>query len=87
MSPLIDGKNSLEKDGFFRNERGLREMTLLLSFMSMVTGISLIILGGWGFVKQIEGFLMLIQIGGGLVGASAGLQAWEAKLESNNLRN
>lgn len=86
MSPINqEGKNYKEADSFFRNERGLKEMTLLLSFLSMSIGIALIVNGVVGYWFQIDGWTSLIQSGVGIVLASGGLQAWEAKLESNNL--
>lgn len=82
MSPIAqDNKNIRDADGFFRNERGLKDMTILLAFLSMVSGISVVIFGLVGFIYQTEGFLILVQVGGGLILSSAGLQAWEAKLE------
>jgi hypothetical protein len=86
MSPLIDGKNSLEADGFFRNERGLKDMAILLAFLGMVAGFFLLTCGLVGFFLMLEGWTLLIQSGVGIVIASGGLQAFEAKIESNNLR-
>ena len=85
MSPIIDGKNVKEADGFFRNERGLKDMTILLAFIAMVAGLSLVTCGIVGFWLLIEGWTTLIQAGVGIVLASGGLQAWEAKIESNNM--
>jgi hypothetical protein len=85
VSPIVDGKNVLEKDGFFRNERGLKDMTILLAFLTMVAGLSLVTCGMIAFWLLIEGWTTLIQAGVGIVLASGGLQAWEAKIESNNM--
>ena len=85
MSPIIDGKNIREEDGFFRNERGLKDMAILLAFLGMIAGFSLLTCGLVGFFLVLEGWTLLVQSGTGIVLASGGLQAWEAKLESNNL--
>lgn len=82
MSPIADDmKNIRDADGFFRNERGLKDMTLLLGFIAMILGALVLISGLVGFWLLRAEAMTLIQVGAGLVLSSAGLQAWEARLE------
>ena len=85
MSPIDNGKNYREADGFFRNERGLKDMAILLAFLGMIAGFSLLTCGLVGFFLMLEGWSLLIQSGVGIVLASGGLQAYETRIESNNL--
>ena len=85
MSPIIDGKNVRDADGFFRNERGLRDMAILLAFLGMTAGFSLLACGIVGFFLMLEGWTLLIQSGVGIVIAAGGLQVYETKTESRNL--
>lgn len=86
MSPIVEGKNVLEADGFLRNERGLKSMPHLAAFIAAMTGVCLIAFSLWGYVVIHEGWLQLLQIGGGLIATSAGLEGYQSTVESKNQR-
>lgn len=86
MSPLVDGKNVIEADGFLRNERGLKSMPHLAAFIAASTGVCLVCFSLWGFVVVHDGWIQILQIGGGLIAASAGLEGYQSTIESKNQR-
>lgn len=86
MSPLIDGKVVRDKDGFFRDERGLLSMPHLTSFIAAITGAGTALAGIVAFFLMIDGAVGLIQIALGLVGAAAGLEGWQTHIEGRNQR-
>lgn len=85
MSPIVDGKVLIEKDSFFRNERGLLAMPHLTAFISALVGVCVIGFSLFGFITSIQGWDSLLPVGGLLVGGGAGLEGFQAKMESNNL--
>lgn len=87
MSPVVDGKVVLDKDSFFRNERGLLSMTHLTAFVSALAGVLIIAFSLFGFITSIQGWDSLLPVGGLLVGGGAGLEGFQSKIESNNLGN
>lgn len=73
-------------DGFLRNEKGRKSMTHLAAGIAAFVGVWLVALSSWGFVTAHEGWVMVLQIGGGLVMASAGLEGYQSTVESRNQR-
>lgn len=86
MSPVVDGRVVLDKDGFLRNERGQKSMPHLTAGAAALAGGFLILLASWGYVVAHDGWMQILQVGGGLVGASAGLEGWQTTIESRNQR-
>jgi hypothetical protein len=86
VSPLIDGKVVRDKDGFFRDERGLLSMPHLTAFMASVTGATVAMAGLAAFFMQLDGAANLVNVALGLVGAGAGLEGWQTHIEGRNQR-
>ena len=86
MSPIVEGKVILDKDGFLRDERGQKSMPHLTALIAALTGVCLLVLSSWGYVTAHEGWVTLLNVGGGLVGAAAGLEGYQSTIESRNQR-
>jgi len=73
------------KNNFWVDELGNYAMPLLLASISSFVGVSLSAIGVViiFFTDKEEG-LQLIQMGAGLIGASAGLSGWQSNLETKN---
>lgn len=87
MSPLIDGQVVRDKDGFFRDERGLLSMPHLTAFMASMTGAIVAAAGLVAFFLHYDDAFGLIQVALGLVGAGVGLEGWQTHIESRNQRD
>jgi hypothetical protein len=82
-----DGMVVRDKDGFLRDERGLLSMPHLSAAFGIAVGVWLIALSSWGFLTATEGWIMILNIGGGLIGASVGLEGYQSTIESRNMRS
>ena len=86
MSPVVDGRVVLDKDGFLRNERGQKSMPHLTAGIAAALGVVLALAGLAGYVITHDGWIHILQIGGGLVASAAGLEGWQTTIESRNQR-
>lgn len=85
MSPVTDGRVYVDKDGFLRDERGLKSMPHLTALISAIIGVYLIMLGtAYGFIHQVEGWIHLLQIGAALLGGGTVLEGYQTTVESRN---
>ena len=86
MSPVVDGRNIVEADGFLRNERGLKSMPHLAAGIAAFTGVGLVVVSVGGYIVVHDGWMQMLQIGGGLIAAAAGLEGYQTTIESRNQR-
>jgi len=86
MSPLQDGRVIRDKDGFFRDERGLRSMPHLTAFIGAATGLCVALAGLVAFFMGLDGAVGIVQIALGLVASSAGLEGFQTHVEGRNQR-
>lgn len=88
MSPLEGGRVIRDKDSFWRDERGLLSMPHLTASIASFSGVLFCLFGVYAFffTNHVDS-LNIIQIGAGLIGASAGLEGWQTHIESKNQSN
>lgn len=84
MSPLENGLVSRDKDGFLRDERGLKSMPHLTAFIASLVGIVFSLAGVIGFFLKYPEAISMSSFGAGLVGAGQILEGWQTHVESRN---
>lgn len=87
MSPILNGRVILDKDGFLRDERGLRSMPHLTALISVILGVGLVIVGTIAFVYFREGWAVIMQLGTALVGGGTALEGYQTTIESKNQKH
>jgi len=88
MSPVDDGMHQIyrDKDGIFRNERGLLSMPHVTAFIASVMGCAVGASGLVAFFLGYQDSVTLVTTALGLVGAGAGLEGWQTHIEGRNQR-
>jgi len=88
MSPIDDGSRQIyrDKDGLFRDERGLLSMPHYTAFVASTMGVVVGASGLFAFFMRYPDATTLVTTGLGLVGAGAGLEGWQTHIEGRNQR-
>jgi len=89
MSPVDDGMRQIyrDKDGIFRDERGLLAMPHVTAFIASTMGCVVGVAGIVAFFLRYDDSVTLVTAALGLVGAGAGLEGWQTHIEGRNQRS
>lgn len=88
MSPVDDGTKRVfrDKDGFLRDERGLKSMAHLAVFYAMNIALMVAVAGVVAVFSGRSDGAVLVTSAVGLAGAGAGLEGWTTHTEGRNQR-
>lgn len=88
MSPMDDGAKRVfrDKDGFLRDERGLKSMAHLAVLYAMNIALMVAVAGVVGVFMELPAGTTLVTSAVGLAAAGAGLEGWTTHTEGRNQR-
>jgi hypothetical protein len=88
LSPTDNGVSRVyrDKDGFLRDERGLKSMAHLAVMMSMSLSFAVGLSGLIAFFLGYAESTQLITAAVGLSAAGSGLEGWQSHIEGRNQR-
>lgn len=88
MSPTDDGSKRVYRDldGFFRDERGLKHMAHLLSFVAGMMGVAFGIAAIGAMIAKVDGWTTLVQVSFGLLAGGSVLEGYQTHTEGKNQR-